>query len=107
MNRNSLYDEKVRQQLGGVSTAVGDYRKKIEMLVDEDKKAAKEIPTRGFKGELLDLEVEVYQPQQIIEDGNKLIEEMLENNVMNLTGQLFKLGVQVVNTGVTNRAKVD
>ncbi len=41
MNWNVLYDEKVCQQLGGESAAVGDYGKRIEMLVDEYKKAAK------------------------------------------------------------------
>ncbi len=83
---------------------MGDYRKKIEMLMDEYKKAAKEITTLRFKGEFIDLEVEVARPQ-IIEDKNKLIEEMLENNAMNPTGRLFKLGVQVSNAGMVTKAE--
>ncbi len=90
-------------KLGGESAAVGDYGKKIEMLVDKYKKVAKEITKLGFKGEFLNLEVEVAYPHQIIED-KKFIEEMLENNTMNSTGQLFKLGVHVANAGMATNA---
>ncbi len=69
------------------------------MLEGEYKKAAKEITTLGFKGNFFDLEVKITLPQQIIEDENKFIEEILESNRMNLTGRLFKVGVQVTNAG--------
>ncbi len=40
MNWNALYDNKVRQQLGGKTATVGDNNKKLEFLVNEYEKIA-------------------------------------------------------------------
>ncbi len=67
MNRNTLYDDKVRQ-LCGEKAAVGNYGQWLQLLVDYYKKAAKEIIDMGFNGGLVDLEMEVVQPQQVIDN---------------------------------------
>ncbi len=104
MTRNAIYDEKVCQQLGGGSAAVGDYGQKIEVLVKDYEKVAHEITQLGFKGELLDIEVEVAQPQQVIADEEKLIEKSVEENAINSTGRLYRFGVQVANAGTVTKA---
>ncbi len=42
---------------------------------------------------MLDIEIEVAKPHQVINDGEKLVEKIMEDNLMTLVGQLFKLGV--------------
>ncbi len=68
MNRNALYDEKVRQQLGGNKAAVGELGFRVMMLMNNYKNIAKEVNEMGFNGNILDLKVENAQPQQIITD---------------------------------------
>ncbi len=58
-----LYDDKVHQQLGGEKAAVGNYGKQLQILAKDYKIAAKEVTEMGFDGEILNLEIEVVQPQ--------------------------------------------
>ncbi len=53
---------------------------------------------------MLNIEIEVAKQQQVIDDEDKLVEKMLENNLMTSTGQWFKLGAQVANAAVVTRA---
>ncbi len=48
MNRNALYDEKVRQQLGGNKAAIGEQGYHIMMLVSNYEKNAKLVTDMGF-----------------------------------------------------------
>ncbi len=58
----------------------------------------------GFNGNILGLKVENAQPQQIITEEEKLINEILQDNAMNSTGCLDKCGIQVANTSVATTA---
>ncbi len=50
MTFNALNNEKVRQQLGGATAAVGSNRRKIELLYNDYERIALEIMTLGFMG---------------------------------------------------------
>ncbi len=104
MNCNSLRDEKVCQQLGGPSVAVGDHGRNIKLLVKDYKWIAEEVTNLGFKGEMLNIEIKVAKPQQLLNDMEKLVEKIMEDNAMTSTVQLFKLWVQVANTGAMTKA---
>ncbi len=55
-------------------------------------------------GEVLDLEVEFARPRKVIEEESKLVDEMLQTNAMSSTGRLFKIGVQIANAAVVTKA---
>ncbi len=100
MNRNTLNDDKVRQQLGGEKASVGDQGQRLQLLVDDYEKAAAEVNELGFRGEVLDLELEVAVPRALIEDESERIKKIVEEKAANKTGGLFKLGCQVANERV-------
>lgn len=58
---NALYDDKVRQQLGGVR----DKGDKIKHLFHENEKITNKITSIGFRGDVLDLEIAVAQLQML------------------------------------------
>ncbi len=76
---------------------MGDNGKKIKFLCNDYDKIVKELTSLGFKGGILDLEVQVPQPQKVNNDENKVINETLDTNASSLTGQLFKLGIHFAN----------
>ncbi len=51
----------------------------------------------GFNGGLLDLEVDVVQPQQVIDNEDESVNKLVSENVVNSTGQLYPLGIQIAN----------
>ncbi len=104
MSRNTLYNDKVRQQLVGEKAAVGDNNKKLELLLIEYEIISRKVILLGLKGGVLDLEVEISQSQKIIEEGSKLVYEMLQTNVMSSTRRLFKIGVQIANVATVTKA---
>ena len=63
-----------------------------------------QITLLGFRGEVLDLEVEIAQPPKAIEEESKLVDEILQTNGMTSTGRLFKIGVQIANAAVVTKA---
>ncbi len=83
---------------------MGDNGERLKLLCEDYEKIAKEVTALGFEGDMLDIEIEVAKPQKIIEDEEKLINEMLETNAMSSTGRLFKLGVQVANAATVTKA---
>ncbi len=58
----------------------------------------------GFNGSLLDLEMEVVQPQQVIDDEDELVNKLVAENAVNFTGQLYCLGIQIVNSKIETKA---
>ncbi len=104
MSRNTLYNDKVRQQLVGEKAAVGDNNKKLELLLIEYEIISSKVILLGYKGGVLDLEVEISQSQKLIEEGSKLVYEMLQTNVMSSTRRLFKIGVQIANVATVTKA---
>ncbi len=68
------------------------------------KKIAKELTQMGFKGEVLDLRVEVAKPQQRLCNEEQLINKIMDEDEINSTGCLFKCGVQIANAGVMTTA---
>ncbi len=104
MSWNVFNDDKARQQFGGETAAVGDNNKKLELLVSEYAKIANEVMLLGFRGEVLDLEVEFEKPWKVIEEESKLVDKMLQTNVMSSTGRLFKISVQIANAATVTKA---
>ncbi len=72
--------------IGQKKTAVGDNGKQLQILAEDYKKTANEVTEMGFKGDLLDLEMEVVQPQQVIDDKDELVNKLVAENVVNSTG---------------------
>ncbi len=88
----------------GPNAAVGDHGRKIQLLLEDYKKIAEEVTNLGFKGEMFNLEIEVAKPQQQLNNEEKLLEKIMEDNAMTSTGRLFKLGVQVANAAAVTKA---
>ncbi len=63
-----------------------------------------EVTLLGFRGGVLDLEVEIAQPPKAIEEESELVDEILQTNGMTSTGRLFKISVLIVNTAAVTRA---
>ncbi len=105
MSWNVLYDDKVRLQLEGETATVGDKNKKLEVLVSEYEKFANKVTLLGFRGGVLDVEVEIAQPQKVIKEESKLVDEMLQTNAISSTGRLFKIGVQIANAATVTKAE--
>ncbi len=104
MNQNALYDDKVRQQLGGEKAAVGDYGKRLKILAQDYEMAANEVTEMGFNGEILDLEMEVVQPQQNIDNEDELVNKLVAENAVTSTGRLYRLGIQIANSKIVTKA---
>ncbi len=84
---------------------MGDNRKKIKFLCNDYDKIVKELTSLGFKGGILDLEVQVPQPLKVNNDEDKLINETLDTNAISSTGQLFKLGVHFANVATVTKVE--
>ncbi len=63
-----------------------------------------EVTLLGFRGGVLDLEVEIAQPPKAIEEESELVDEILQTNGMTSTGRLFKISVLIVNAAAVTRA---
>ncbi len=100
MNRNALNNDKVRQQLGEYTAAVGGQGERLKILVEDYNKAAQEVTNLGFKGDYLDLEMDVAVPRALIKDETERIKKIVEEKAANKMGRLFKLGCQVANERV-------
>ncbi len=88
----------MQQHLGGEKAPVGNYGQQLQFLAEDYKKAAKEITEMGFNRGLLDLEMEVVQPQQVIHNEQELVNKLVSKNAVNSTRQLYRLGIQIANS---------
>lgn len=64
----------------------------IQVLINDYNRITREVTDLGFKGEILNLKIEVGKPKQVIDEEEKLFEKMMEKNAVASTGRLFKLG---------------
>lgn len=55
---------------------------KRRLFVDDSKRGAKELTRLGFNWNMLDLDIEVTKPQQIIQDSLQISNKMSEKNAM-------------------------
>ncbi len=51
---------------------------RIQVLASYYKRIARDVTDLGFKGRMLDLDIEVSKPQQVIGDEEKLMEKMMK-----------------------------
>ena len=96
INRNNFNDVKVRYELGDCG-ATEEKKEKIKMLVEYYTKAVTLMHKMGFNSKVLDIRLEVAQPQDVADTNEKLIEELVESKEVSAAGKLFKVGIHVTN----------
>ncbi len=96
----------MQQQISGDGTAVGGQGGKLKLLVKDYKKAVKVVTHLKFKGEFLDLDLEVAQSSENTRDEEKLIKKIVDERAGCSTSQLMKLGIQVASSKSTGFHKI-
>ncbi len=82
---------------GGHNCCCWKYCRKNPGACDDYNRIVREVTDLGFIRKTLNLEIEVTKSQKVIDDEEKLIEKMMEKDVMTSRGRLFKLGMHVAN----------
>ena len=89
-----MNNNKVRHELGDCG-ATEEKKEKIKMLVEDYTQAVTLMNKMGLNSKVLDIELEVAQPQDVADTNEKLIEELVETKGACAAGKLFKVVIHV------------
>jgi len=96
---NAAFAPKVRYKLGE-GGAPEEAQKRMKLLVSDYEKCGKELDCLGFNGGAMDLKTQEVEEIDIPEDEEALIQHIVNNELINKAGELFKCGIQIANCRV-------